>query len=203
MDELLAKVPKPWLIALILIGAVIFIFAANPLHTPCDSQLALFLKAHEKELTPKQRSEDTQKSQLQLHQDECRKANSTGGCEPFFRMLRPVVKDLRAIPAECSAVMANQTIVQLALYNSLKLFIQLAWGFEPPVSSGDRVSWMEPPDLTLFCRARALYQQYYTDQGLKAVLKAEQSALPGTTDMPEDELWRKSILGVDCRLFER
>ncbi len=203
MEQLLAQIPKKWLLVGIFAGALVLIFASNPPHTPCQTQTELFMKSHEKDLKLKTRAEDVEKSRLKLLEEACKSANNAGGCEPFFRKLRVVVRDLNAVPEECRAELGEEKRLRDGIKDAIILFLQMGWGFTPPVSSGERMGWMEPQDILLFCQLEGHYTRMSGAGVSRKLLDEVRPTLPGADSLETGEVWKKSLFGVDCRAYER
>lgn len=202
IEELLSQYPKPLMVGVILLAGGIFVFLSNPPHTPCDSQAETFRKQHAEILKLRPRGDGPAQSRLQSLQEACREANSPGGCEPYFRELRRVSRSLSVVPEECMPDISQTVEVANIASQALTLFVRIGWGHAVPASRSERMGWLEPVDLVLFCEMRSLFQQARGSAGLRGLVESLRPLLPEAGAMTAGELWSRTLLSLDCSGFQ-
>ena len=87
MDDFLNKIPKTILLIIVLTIGVLFIVIADPPKTVCDAQDELFTEEYKSFLlVDKERKLKT--SKYQTLKNQCKIANSPGGCYELFNQMR-------------------------------------------------------------------------------------------------------------------
>ena len=167
LDQIVSKIPKPFLVVLVLGISLIFIVFNNPLKDECGIKSQIFLdemRGITGTLTLKTK---TQFAQLGTWRDRCRDGNSIGACEDYFNGLRKMTKGLQVLPEKCLPKFSEenewflkvttQAIVSLAL---------IAWSEKPPSGVTERLGWLTESEVQIFCKLKKTYADLAGDESL-------------------------------------
>ncbi len=202
MEQLFQQIPKLWLGMGAVAVALVLVVFLKPQHSPCDSQVEVFMKSQQVEVSGRQTSDEKFKSRFLGTADACKAENTAGACEPFMQKLRKLMRDMDVVPTECMQTLGETSDIKMATTEALRLMVQLAWGGQVPVSSGDRVGWFEPYDLVLFCKLRTRVVEMQGQSKLRSLLEELRLKLTGADTLTNDEVWQKSLLSLDCNQFQ-
>lgn len=206
MDQWLRSLPKGVVafvaIALGIVGIIFF----NPPRTLCDTQLELLSKSQEGFLSPDPNSRVSKTSGFQRLSDHCKTTNSPGGCYELFQRMNKLLDDLKKVPDECvpevsSGGVTNTDALKPALYKTLKLLAQLAWGESPPRNHFDKLSWLDAADISLFCRLKSTVQRTYDKSDWETFQESLFRDLPGAAQLPRGTAWNAMILSLNCSRY--
>lgn len=203
MDKWLSAIPK----GLLAFGAIgigtLFIIFSDPPHTLCDTQLEVLRKSQEGFLTPDPSLKIATTPLFQKLMTQCKISNSPGGCYEYFMQMKQLLEDIKDVPDECAPVvpsgnLTNSDAIQPALFQTLKLLVQLAWGEKPPETYHEKFGWLDTADLSLFCDLRRTVQELYGRQPWEQFQESMFRELPGAANMTRKQAWEVMLLSVNC-----
>lgn len=152
INELAQKIPRPLLVGVILIVAIVFFVYNDPLRDECEIQTSIFKKKTEGILSATKKNKKTQFAQLNYWSQRCKEGNSIGACEDYLEGLRFVVSELREVHDNCQVkygIEEPQFVKQVQ--QAIQIMALVAWGEKPPSGLGDRAGWLIESQLKTFC----------------------------------------------------
>lgn len=201
MDDFFRKVPKPVLVlGILIVGLGLFIYL-KPFHTVCDSQIEVFRQAQAGKLYPLQKKTGVREPVIGKLLENCKLANSPGGCLEYFMTLRKIVRDLNSVPTECVKPIATLPEVKRAYLGGLGFIVRLAWGEVPPEVLS-KASWLETPDLALFCGLQKIAFRTMEQEEWTALRNSSMSKLPGADILGSEEVWQRSLYSLRCEAYQ-
>ncbi len=199
IERLIASLPKG-LLGLLGIGAGLFLITIiEPPKTLCDIQIEIFEKNQEGYLYQERRMGQTFEPKIKKSLAECAHSNSMGGCFAFFRELKRINRDLKALPGECGSAVGSQ--VKKYLFTTLKLMTELAWGNKPPVSYASRNGWLSGSEIAIYCRLKNQVIRLFGEKNWEALREELFVTLPGSDKLGRTETWNRSIMSVRCESY--
>lgn len=205
MNHLLSRLSKPALVALSLIGGLLFIIVLNPPHDLCSTQLETFKEEMEHYLfinkTKQKKNKEKLKSGFQKDFDYCQSSNNIGGCYEFFFNLRNTLRSFDAVSNECKPSIVQLREVKETLWETAELMVKIAWGGKPPKGIYDKYSWMDTSDMSLFCHIKQLIQDLYPDKEWGTFFEQMRKELPGANQLSRKRTWELMILSDNCAQF--
>ena len=198
MDELLKRFPQWAVVLVILIFGIGFFYFAMPPHTVCDSQLEIFTASETPFLYPDAKKKFQKTTGYAKSVENCKQGNSHGACRELFDGLRRMVLDLKVVPTECFSKMADQTEVKQAIWSSLGLFVELAWGDKAPKSAYEKLGWFDSFHLFTFCSLKRNGIEYYGDEKWTEFANAVLAKLPQANQLDRTEAWNRTLMSVNC-----
>ena len=205
MDNFLSKFSKPTLIAVSLIGGILFIVISDPPHTLCTTQQEIFKEEVGNYLfidgAKQQKAKGTLKSGFQKDIEYCRSSNRAGGCYEFFFNLRDMLRSFHTVSNECKKSVGGSSEVRVALWEIVELMVRIAWGGTPPRGIYDKYSWMDTSDMNLFCNIKQLIKDLYVDKNWVEFRERMIKELPGADQLSRQRTWELMILSDDCAQF--
>ena len=220
MEKFFNSLPKPVLVLLVLVAAIIFFMVANPPHTVCDTQVEALQETLAGVVFPKKEKKNVLPPNLSRPKEVCQLGNSPGSCYEYFSLLRKIAGEVGKSSAECTATLYEVPEVQGALNNGIELMARLAWGNQPPEPGFARFGWLQEGDLAIFCRLRGIYIRAFGEEAWSEKRKAVFAKLPGeappagsdpnsiiieqkkaTAVMTEQDIWNLSIFSVRCENY--
>lgn len=189
------KIPKPLLVAIVLIFGVGAFFLIQAPHSVCTNQMDQFRESQLGFLFPKKVKNSVRPAIFSLQMENCKVGNSPGACFELFGGLRKMVRDLNTSSNECLASYADVAEVRESLGKGVELIARLAWGNKPPELGMEKFGWMEPLDLALFCQLKISYLKIFGEEGLESLRLATYAKLPG-----EPEIYADDGACINCEL---
>ena len=201
LDNVIAKFPKG-LVAFVFISiGIIFIILNDPPKTVCDAEVEVFIKDHKAFLAPNPKS--TKKlSQYDVQRETCKRANGPGGCYELFTQIRKLIHSVQGAPRDCRKQIANIPQVKKALWQTSRLFVQLAWGAEPPTSTYEKVGWFDYSDINLFCRMQDRMKELYGARAWHGLQEEMFVKLPKAKTIQRERAWSLMLLSVKCSQYQ-
>jgi hypothetical protein len=197
----LLSLPKALLVLVLLGGGIALIIMFNPPYTVCDSQLELFKKNQTGFIYIDEKDKASQTPMIDKLSDRCKETNSPGGCYELFLKMKEFLGDLDRVPSECAGQVTGRNEIKNALWNQIKLMMNLAWGTKPPTNLYDKIAWLDPADLALFCRLKATIESLYGKEAMDNFRETMFHDLPGATNIPRGQAWELMLLSTDCRAY--
>jgi hypothetical protein len=220
MEKFFNSLPKPVLVILVLVAAIIFFMVANPPHTVCDTQVEALQESLQGTLFPIKSGKNMLPPNLSKAKEVCQLGNSAGSCYEYFSLLRKIAGEVAKSSSECTTKIFEVPEVQLALNNGIELMARIAWGNQPPEPGVSRFGWLQEGDLAVFCRLRGIYLRAFGEEGWTEKRLAVFAKLPGeappagsdpsvitveqkkaTQVLTEQEIWNLSIFSVRCENY--
>lgn len=155
--NLITKTPRPLLVFVILVAALIFIVSQNPLSDGCEVEISNFGREVRGVLTGYKTSQKKliQFAQLDYAREQCKQGVSQGSCEDYFKAVKRVADATRVISPKCFVKLkAEYAGLTNALATGIKIMALAAWGEKPPDGIGQRLGWLTEGDIYGFCRAK-------------------------------------------------
>jgi hypothetical protein len=200
MQKLL-DLPKALLVFVLLGGGILGIILFNPPYTVCDSQLELFKKNQTGFIYIAETEKTIKTPMIDVLSDRCKETNSPGGCYELFMKMKGLLSDLDRIPSDCSSQVTSRSEIKNALWNQIKLMMNLAWGTQPPTNLYDKVGWLDPADIALFCRLKAELDNLYGKEAMDSFRETMFHDLPGASTISRTQAWELMLLSTDCRAY--
>lgn len=200
MDQFLNKIPKATLLILVLFLGIMFIVLSDPPKTVCHAQEEIFREEIKSFLlADKKKKIKTPKYDILINQ--CKIANSPGGCYELFNQMRRLRSNITQIPQSCRAELAQFKPVYKALWEVLELMVRLGWGSHPPVSYYDKLNWLDSADLNLFCQLKDLLIFIDGKEKWERFREKMFTSLPGAETLAREEVWKRMVLSVQCSQY--
>ncbi|MBX9766003.1 MAG: hypothetical protein K2X47_01920 [Bdellovibrionales bacterium] len=197
LDQWLESLPKPILVGGILIIGLILIYAFNPPHSVCHSQMEIF----KKNLTPWVFNDRklVETSKLTKSINTCKAGNTPGSCLEMFDYVRRTLTELESMPLDCHPEVGTLPEVKRAVTTVLSLLIEIAWGTKPPADEFERQAWFDTAHLSTICDLTRFQKSLYGEEEWLAYVDTRIQSLPEAATLPRDQAWAKMILSVPCR----
>lgn len=201
MNDFLRTVPRPVLVmAVLVMGLGLFIYN-NPPHTVCDSQRGFFRDSQKGKLYPIQVKTGVRAPVFPKLLENCKLANSPGGCLEYFMALKKLTHDVNAVPSECVAEIANMPEVKATYLGGISMLVRLAWGEEPPEIVA-KTGWLESSDLALFCELQQVAFRSLEEEEWNQNRNATMGKLRGVEGMQTEEIWQRSLYSLRCESYQ-
>lgn len=201
MIQKLLELPRPILVAILLTGGILLIVFANPPYTVCDSQMEVFTQAQSGFLYKNPKSKFAKTTLYQELTDRCKEANSPGGCYELFLKMKGLLSDLDHVPQECSASVVDLSEVRAALWGQITLLTQLAWGTKPPDNFHEKLKWLDPADIALFCQLKKTVEKFYGQDAYVEFRERMFQQLPGAAQLSRAQAWDMMLLSNNCAAY--
>ena len=206
------KLPRA-LLATVAIGAGIALIVLNDRpHQFCDTQISHF--------------QSIQKTDFTKLINECRTTNSPGGCYDLFFHLKKLLRNFYLVSSKCFERLSSITLtkqshfkqgkltqeekryfqkkisVKEVLFDSMELITRLAYRGEKTLSGEkNKLHWLGPADLSLFCSLKKTVTLFYGRESLKSLENQILKNLPSAEKTSLKTLRKHSILSENCSLY--
>ena len=198
--DTISRFPKG-LVAFVAIALGIgLIVLSDPPKTKCDAQAELFKEKQQGFIYLREGEKDTPTHYKKLF-DFCQEANSPGGCYELFQKLNQFLAEIKNTNLECRSEILKLKAVKESLWQSVELFVRLAWGDEPPMGFYDKLSWLDVADLNLYCQLREVIRDDYSPSAWEKFRERMFKELPKAKSLPQGQAWNKLLLSVDCSKY--
>jgi hypothetical protein len=201
MDRFLSLIPKNLLAFLAIAGGMAFIIMSQPPHSLCDSQLEVIDSAQRRFLYKDPQSKKIVTTKYELLRDHCKRTNDPGGCYELFQEIKIMNHDLGMLTSECQPVVADIKEYKRAMWETVETLVRLAWGESPPASYTSKFGWLDSADLSLFCNLKDRIVAAYGEDQWDSFRERMMSELPGTKDLPRNQVWDLSIFSENCARY--
>ena len=180
------KLPAFVLAGAAIFAGIAFIVMSNPPVHICDPQIARF-----KEKT-------SLLGDMEALLEECRAANSPGGCYPIFSYLRGALRNVPLVSMECLEPLKSKTRIKKILVSGLELMPLLA--FRPEALSGktDRLSWLGFSDINLFCKLKDRLFALFGKAPFTALESRTVSQIIKNLEESWEKSWKKNKKAAEC-----
>lgn len=202
LNQLLSSFSKNTLAFLAISGGILFIVLSQPPHSICDSQLTVIRDSQKHFLykdPPKSKVIKTTKYETQ--RDRCRSTNSPGGCYELFHNTKILLEDLNSLTNECGTPAAGIPEVKRALWETVELLTELAWGEKPPVSYNAKYGWLDTADVTLFCKLKTRVVFVFGENSWVSFRERMMQELPGAKTLTRNQVWDMSLFSENCARY--
>lgn len=200
MIQWLLSLPKALFVFLVLTIGVIFIVLSDPPHSVCDSQIDNFHDVTKDFLSRDPKSVNKTESRYQKLIETCKATNSPGGCYELFIEIKKMLVSVRAVSRECFPKLTGDADLTAALYPSLDLMVQLAWGGQPPSITG-KVGWFDSADINLYCQMRNLATDLNGQEKWNQFVEGYFQSLPGANKLDRNDAWTRMMNSVNCQSY--
>lgn len=201
MDRILNSVPKAMLVFLLIAGGILFIVISDPPHSVCDSQMEAVIKMQAGFLKKDPKSKTILTTKYERLRDQCKLTNNPGGCYELFQELKTMIHDLATVPAECTSRIGSVPEFKKAMWESVELVIQLAWGEKPPESYNAKFGWLETADMSLYCQLKNRIVGVFGESQWNSFREKTLTALPGAQPLNRNQLWDMSLFSENCARY--
>lgn len=179
MNDLLAKIPKPVLVALVLVVGLVFIVLNDPLKDECEVQAKKFDRNTKGLLFSTKVKNKIQFAKLPGLKDICRQGNSLGACSDYLEGLRQVANELKFMNDNCKVKYAQENEGFLSQISSaLQVMALVAWGERPPTGPAERAGWLAEPDIKSFCNLKKTFILLAGEEGYVSIRNSVYTMYP-------------------------
>lgn len=189
------KIPRPVLVALVLIGGALFIILSDPPKDVCDAQLEIFMSSQKGRISS---FSGRVPSLWARTASLCQKSQTLGGCAEFHESVRLAIRDLRNAPPECNLRLITNESISKVLTNSLELMVRSAWGSQTPELGPSTFGWMGMREFFLFCEVKTFVQRILLDEEWEAFVRRIVWSLPKAKDLSFEEAFVRSLFSLRC-----
>ena len=195
-----SQIPKEVLAIAILIAGLIFFMILDPPKTQCDVQIELFKKSQNTFIFPQDIKNGSKKPDFDKYLSHCQEANGPGGCYELFQHLKHFNHDLNAVPSQCQSSVASIGEVKKIFEKSIAVLIQLAWGYQPPLSPNLKQGWLDQSETHYFCLLKNDYIRLYGDDSLNQLSDRVLMDLPDAKKITDKQtLTQLSLISINCK----
>lgn len=191
----LSQIPKEVLAIAILVSGLIVFMLFDPPKTQCDVQIELFKKSQGDFIFSQETKSGSRPANFDKFLARCRESNGPGGCYELFQHLKQFNHDLNAVPKQCQETVSSLNEVSKIFTQSLSVFIQLAWGYQPPLTSNLKQGWLDQSETYLFCLLKSDYVRLYGDESWKLIIDKNLKKLPGSEMIKDPQMLNQLSLG--------
>jgi hypothetical protein len=158
MNQFISKIPKPIIVLVALLLAVVFFVYNDPLKDECEIQAQVFQRNTKGILTSVKKNKKIQYAQISFLMDRCKEGNSLGACSEYFEALGKIATELKTFKEKCQLKYSKENeSFQLHLARALQVMSLVAWGEKAPAGIQERVGWMNEAQLRTFCYLKKAY----------------------------------------------
>lgn len=224
MDKFIESLPKPVLVFLVLVVAIVVFMIISPPHSICDTQAAAFKESQSGRVFDRvetvKRVKRTIPATLGKAKEACQLGNSAGSCYEYFSVLREIARGISNASPQCMDPLLSIKEVSEAFADGVEIMVRLAWGVKPPEVGLDRFGWMQEADLAIFCRLKNVYIRAKGEEAWTNMRKRISTKLPGeeivatesaglfateprkaSDILSEQDIWDRSLFSVRCDNF--
>jgi hypothetical protein len=215
LDEIINKIPKPLLVAAVMIIALTVMMIKKPLKDGCDVEISNFTEDVTGYLlkSPRTKTKKMVMPQVGETKQFCKNGNSAGACENYFSALKKVEEAFMRIDNKCLPQLVaseaffnednpteTQSIIKFQLKEALKILALLAWGEKPPSGLADRTGWLSRSEVYTFCRLKTVLIDIVGDEEYKtfrdSVLREYPDSWPEKlkSQISTDDVQRPTVL---------
>jgi hypothetical protein len=201
MEKLFKLFPQ-WVVVLLLLGCgIILFYVVAPPHTVCDSQIEIFQSSQTPFLYLDAKKTYLKTSGYEKSTTTCKLGNSHGACREMVDGLRKMLLDIKTVPSECYEKLSDISEVKSAIWNSLTLFSQIAWGEKPPPSAYEKVGWFDAFHLHTFCSLKRVAIELYTEEKWNEFASVTLEKLPQANQLERNDAWGRSLMSLNCAQY--
>lgn len=201
MDRFLAGIPKTTLAFLAIVGGIIFIIMADPPKSVCDAQIEVIKASQKKFLYKPVKSKFIKTTKFEDRLEFCKTTNNPGGCYELFQDMKMFLHDLDNVPKDCSSAVGGISEFKKAMWDSMTLMVQLAWGDKPPTAYNAKFAWLDTADITLYCHLKNKLQNIYGESAWDNYREKMMKELPGAKELPRNTVWDMTIFSENCARY--
>ncbi len=196
----LSQLPKEIIAIVILVGGLAAAMIFDPPKTPCDVQIDLFKKSQGNFIFAQETKSGSRPPDNEKFLSRCQEANGPGGCFELFQHLKQFNHDFNAVPEQCQAKIASTSEVSRIFNQSIGVFIQLAWGYQAPLTSNQKQGWLDQSETYLFCLLKSDFVRLYGDETWQAIIAKNLKLLPGSQNIRnQQDLFQLSLASYNCK----
>ncbi len=202
MQVWLKSLPKATFVALVLSVGVLYIVLSDPPKNLCDAQIDQFIAVSKGVLTLDPKKPSRKVTRFQELFELCKTTKTPGGCYELFAILKLVLKNSRSIEPSCYSKLSDQSEFETAVWSSLDLLVNLAWGDKPPAGSAQKQGWLDAADISLFCSLKDAGLNVFGKERYDGFQEKYFTSLPETKTLQRNEIWSRMIFSVNCGGFQ-
>lgn len=199
---MILQLSKTALALLVIAGGVLALVIFNPPHTVCDAQRDAFKESQKSFLYLDEKNKVKKKTKFEEMYALCKSTNTPGGCYELFMDLKRLLADLKNVPRECGSNIGSLSEVKKAIWESTELLVRMAWGEKPPETYYEKFAWLDSADIALFCSLKSTIENLYGIEEWTRFREKMFTALPGSKDLPRNQVWETMILSVNCAKYQ-
>lgn len=193
------SLPRPVLGSVAVLGGIAFMLLADPPKTVCDTQFESYRERLAHHIFPKNVSSSVKLPPLiETQYRDCMRSNSPGGCYELFQGIKTWLRELRTITSGCGSEFGKIAPSKEWMSKSITLFVQIAWGDNPPETFRRKTGWLERSDIILYCGLKREYVRLFGTTEWTNLRESILQSLPGASKMDRLDRWEKTILSVAC-----
>jgi hypothetical protein len=174
-------------VGLILIAALMGIIYFNPPHTPCQSQVEIYLEGVKPIVKPFAQG-------MKL----CREHTDPGGCVSFGENLTKLENKYNEVGHQCQPTLKSDASTKDWITQSMEIFVKAAWGSKPPVNYTAKNGWLGLSQIVEYCRLRQHLESIYGTQSWNDFIEDMLRDLPGAQALGRNEAWNRSLISDTC-----
>lgn len=178
---------------------VLIIFIFNPPYDQCKIPIESFKESQQGFLYPKPTKLSSSPASFEKLHANCKQTNNPGGCFTFFDQLQKMLMASEMVPLECTKKLSSLTAFKKAIWSSLELTVQLAWGVKPPASYVQRLSWLSRQEVKTFCEMKQKAIDIYGKPRWESFRERLFKSLPGTEKLNRKQTWERILLSISCK----
>lgn len=229
----LSRIPKIFIAIAALAVGLVFVVLNNPLKDGCEVELTNFSRDVSGVLTStRNKKKKLMPSSISSSLESCKLGNNQGACEGYFRDLKSIIDSLMLTPEKCFQVIQNDErigkVLVPRLKEGIKILSLLAWGEKPPVSTAERVGWLNIREVTTFCRIYSRLGIILNEKDLEDLKLNAFSEFPNqlpetatlvtesdykrpralkttanpTGQLNQDEVYKRSLFSLNCDRYQ-
>ena len=170
LNQLIQKIPKPILVAAVLIISLILFILNDPLRDECDIQAFVFDNKMKGLLSAVKVNNKIQYPKMSYWKERCREGNSLGSCADYLDGLKSMTKELKLMSDKCQ-ISYSQKKDDFSIYVShgLQIMALVAWGEKPPDGLADRLGWLNVGHMQTFCYLKRTFLLIGGDENFQAL----------------------------------
>lgn len=182
LDQIINKIPKPLLVGMVMVIAMIVILIMRPLKDGCDVEVSNFTEDVKGYLikSPRTKTKKMVLPQVGETKQFCKDGNSAGACENYFSALKKVEEAFMRLDSKCLPQLVQaedfvnennptetQSVIKFQLKEAVKILALLAWGEKPPAGLSERTGWLSRSEVYTFCRLKTVLIDIIGDEDYK------------------------------------
>lgn len=194
-----SSLPPLLLGSIVVVAGILFMVFADPPKTVCDSQFDSYRAQLNHYIFPKEMSSNLKLPPLiETHYRACLNSNSPGGCLEYIQGLKNWWRYLKTISSSCGEEFDKIKPTKDWMVKTLTLFVEIAWGDEPPETFRKKTAWLEKSDLVVYCGIKREFVRFFGNQEWTNLREKIMQKLPGAVKMERVDMWEKTILSIAC-----
>lgn len=201
LDQWVATLSRGTLATLAIGAGILFIVFSNPPRSVCHSQIEYLKEQQRGFLFSREDAKFEFTPSIKKSGESCRQADTPGACYELFSKMRILMRDLQTVPKECASRVGKLEEIKNAMWSTVRLMTNSAWGKAPPSSFQEKYGWLDQADIALYCSLKFQIIRFYGESEWASYRETLFTSLPGAKDLQRKEVWEKMLLSEDCRSY--